>query len=109
MKVTLKLTLLERFQCLGVFNNIEGADLVEWGFIQEAQDLLAADDETKKKYDMKRGEDGVGWIWNEKGDKEEAYEFSPEAAEVLKKDIKRRNDGKKIPRDFVALARKVLA
>lgn len=107
MKATLKLTLHERFLCLGVFNGIEGADLVEWGFINKAQEMLAANDDVIKKYGMKQGENG-GWTWNADGNKEEPYEFSTEISDILKKELKRRNDNKKIPKEFVTLATKVL-
>jgi|2_EtaG_2_1085320.scaffolds.fasta_scaffold63431_2 hypothetical protein len=108
MKVTLNLTLLERFLCLGIFNNIEGTDLVEWGFINEAQEILAADDETRKKFGLEKQEDG-GWTWNDEGNKEFPYELSQEAANVLKADLKTRNKNKAIKKEFLSLAKKVLA
>jgi hypothetical protein len=114
MKVTLNLTLHERFLCLGILNNIKNADIVEWGFIDEAQSIFASNDEVRKEYNLKQTpikEDGSGgeWTWNKKGDKEAPYELSLETFAVLKKEVLRIDKGKTIPKNLVVLARKILA
>lgn len=108
MKTSLKLNLKERFFCLGIFNGVKSGDLVEWGFINKAQEMLSATKEDIKKYEMEQGKEGR-WSWNEKASEEVEYKFSTEASTILKRELETMNKGKKITPELVSLASKVLS
>tara|TARA_R100001530_G_scaffold18915_2_gene16065 strand:+ start:3517 stop:3780 length:264 start_codon:yes stop_codon:yes gene_type:complete len=87
---------------------VKGADMVEWGFINEAQSILESSDAVQKEFGMKKAENGA-WTWNKKGMEDRPYEIPTEAAEVLKRDLQQKDQQKQIPKDLVTLARKILA